>query len=138
MKQIINLERGQVLSWFTCGCVCLLFFSKYFFPLGRDLSVQQNKICIYSTNCNCFFFQLELHKRPEGNDIPLFDLEGLQCLGSILRIVSQSSTTMDFSNISIQWFRVHPKESNKEIISGGTLSLSLSNVVQSKPHLSLF
>jgi hypothetical protein len=67
--------------------------------------------------------ELELHKRPEGNDIPLFDLEGLQCLGSILRIVSQSSTTMDFSNISIQWFRVHPKESNKEIISGATRSV---------------
>uniref|UniRef100_A0A0E0D0Z2 Stomatal closure-related actin-binding protein PH domain-containing protein n=1 Tax=Oryza meridionalis TaxID=40149 RepID=A0A0E0D0Z2_9ORYZ len=67
--------------------------------------------------------KLGLHKRPEGNDIPLFDLEGLQCLGSILRIVSQSSTTMDFSNISIQWFRVHPKESNKEIISGATRSV---------------
>lgn len=85
-----------------------------------------------------FFFQLELHKRPEGNDIPLFDLEGLQCLGSILRIVSQSSTTMDFSNISIQWFRVHPKESNKEIISGGTLSLSLSLMLYKVSHIFLF
>uniref|UniRef100_A0A0E0KE14 Stomatal closure-related actin-binding protein coiled-coil domain-containing protein n=1 Tax=Oryza punctata TaxID=4537 RepID=A0A0E0KE14_ORYPU len=49
--------------------------------------------------------------------------EGLQCLGSILRIVSQGSTTMDFSSTSIQWFRVHPKESNKEIISGATKSV---------------
>jgi hypothetical protein len=34
---------------------------------------------------------------------------------------------MDLSNISIQWFRIHPKESNKEIISGGTM-LSLSHL----------
>ncbi|CAM0873545.1 unnamed protein product [Alopecurus aequalis] len=64
--------------------------------------------------------ELELHKRLKGNDIPVFDLEGLQCLGSILRIVSQNGAPMDFSNISVQWFRIYPKESNKEIISGAT------------------
>lgn len=45
---------------------------------------------------------------------------------------------MDFSNISIQWFRVHPKESNKEIISGGTLSLSLSLMLYKVSHIFLF
>ncbi|XP_047090589.1 stomatal closure-related actin-binding protein 1-like isoform X3 [Lolium rigidum] len=64
--------------------------------------------------------KLELHKRRKGNDIPVFDLEGLQCLGSILRIVSQNGAAIDISNISVQWFRIHPKESNKEIISGAT------------------
>jgi hypothetical protein len=63
---------------------------------------------------------LELHKRLKENGTPSFDLEGLQCLGSVLRIVALSGTHMDLSNISIQWFRIHPKESNKEIISGAT------------------
>jgi hypothetical protein len=73
-----------------------------------------------------------MHKRlKENGTIPSFDLEGLQCLGSMLRIVGLSGTHMDLSNISIQWFRMHPKESNKEIISGGIvlcfyLSLTLS------------
>jgi hypothetical protein len=63
-----------------------------------------------------------MHKRlKENGTIPSFDLEGLQCLGSMLRIVGLSGTHMDLSNISIQWFRIHPKESNKEIISGGIM-----------------
>ncbi|KAG2551724.1 hypothetical protein PVAP13_9KG415200 [Panicum virgatum] len=64
--------------------------------------------------------KLELHKRLKENDTPSFDLEGLQCLGSVLRIVAISGTHMDLSNISIQWFHIHPKESSKEIISGAT------------------
>jgi hypothetical protein len=73
-----------------------------------------------------------MHKRlKENGTIPSFDLEGLQCLGSMLRIAGLSGTHMDLSNISIQWFRIHPEESNKEIISGGIvlcfcLSLTLS------------
>jgi hypothetical protein len=39
----------------------------------------------------------------------------------MLHIVGLSGTHMDLSNISIQWFRIHPKESNKEIISGGIM-----------------
>nr|CAB3495841.1 unnamed protein product [Digitaria exilis] len=67
-------------------------------------------------SCIC----LELHKRLKENGTPSFDLEGLQCLGSVLRIVALSGTHMDLSSVSIQWFRIHPKESNKEIISGAT------------------
>lgn len=65
------------------------------------------------------FWQLEMHKRIKENATPSFDLEGLQCLGSMLHIVCLSGAHMDLSNTSIQWFRIHPKESNKEIISGG-------------------
>ena len=76
----------------------------------------------YITDLEICFWQLEMHKRlKENGTIPSFDLEGLQCLGSMLRIVGLSGTHMDLSNISIQWFRIHPKESNKEIISGGIM-----------------
>jgi hypothetical protein len=67
------------------------------------------------------FWQLELHKRLKDNGPPSFDLEGLQCLGSMLRIVALNGTSMELLNLSIQWFRIHPKESNKEIISGGVM-----------------
>uniref|UniRef100_A0A0D9Z7R5 Stomatal closure-related actin-binding protein coiled-coil domain-containing protein n=1 Tax=Oryza glumipatula TaxID=40148 RepID=A0A0D9Z7R5_9ORYZ len=95
----------------------MLHYPSKAMDLENEIKILRKTFAERSTDCVNLLKELELHKRPEGNDIPLFDLEGLQCLGSILRIVSQSSTTMDFSNISIQWFRVHPKESNKEIIS---------------------
>lgn len=85
--------------------------------------VEFNPCCI--TDFKICFWQLELHKRLKENGTPSFDLEGLQCLGSVLRIVALSGTHMDLSSVSIQWFRIHPKESNKEIISGGIL-LSLT------------
>jgi hypothetical protein len=76
----------------------------------------------YITDLEICFWQLEMHKRlKENGTIPSFELEGLQCLGSMLHIVGLSGTHMDLSNISIQWFRIHPKESNKEIISGGIM-----------------
>lgn len=75
----------------------------------------------YITDFKLCFWQLELHKALKDNGPPSFDLEGLQCLGSVLRVVAQSGTSMDLSNLSIQWFRIHPKESNKEIISGGVI-----------------
>jgi hypothetical protein len=39
----------------------------------------------------------------------------------MLHIVAVNGTSMELSNLSIQWFRIHPKESNKEIISGGVM-----------------
>uniref|UniRef100_A0A0E0D0Z0 Stomatal closure-related actin-binding protein PH domain-containing protein n=1 Tax=Oryza meridionalis TaxID=40149 RepID=A0A0E0D0Z0_9ORYZ len=101
----------------------MLHYPSKAMDLENEIKILRKTFAERSTDCVNLLKELGLHKRPEGNDIPLFDLEGLQCLGSILRIVSQSSTTMDFSNISIQWFRVHPKESNKEIISGATRSV---------------
>nr|CAB3500723.1 unnamed protein product [Digitaria exilis] len=78
--------------------------------------------------------QLELHKRLKENGTPSFDLEGLQCLGSVLRIVALSGTHMDLSSVSIQWFRIHPKESDKEIISGGILLCATRPVYALEPQ----
>ena len=63
-------------------------------------------------------FQLELHRSYEENDMPLYELKGLETLGSMLRIVVQDCAHVDFSNSSIQWFRIQPEGSKKEIISG--------------------
>ncbi|GJN10859.1 hypothetical protein PR202_ga28995 [Eleusine coracana subsp. coracana] len=65
--------------------------------------------------------QLELHRRFEENDMPLYELVGLETLGSMLRIVARNNEPVDFSKRSIQWFRIQPnKGSKKEIISGAT------------------
>ncbi|XP_062211368.1 stomatal closure-related actin-binding protein 1-like [Phragmites australis] len=91
--------------------------------LENEIRVLRKTFAEKSTDCVNLLKELELHKRLKESDAPLFDLEGLQCLGSILHIVALSGTSMDLSNISIQWFRIHPKGSNKEIISGATRSV---------------
>uniref|UniRef100_A0A0D9VUA8 Stomatal closure-related actin-binding protein coiled-coil domain-containing protein n=1 Tax=Leersia perrieri TaxID=77586 RepID=A0A0D9VUA8_9ORYZ len=101
----------------------MLHYPSKAMDLENEIKILRKTFAERSTDCVNLLKELELHKRPEENDIPLFDLEGLQCLGSILRIVTQNGVAMDFSNITIQWFRVHPKESNKEIISGATRSV---------------
>ncbi|KAI4988147.1 hypothetical protein ZWY2020_029777 [Hordeum vulgare] len=88
--------------------------------LENEIKTLRKTFTEKSVDCVNLLKELELHKRLKGNEIPVFDLEGLQCLGSMLHIVCQNGTPMDFSNISVQWFRIHPKESNKEIISGAT------------------
>jgi hypothetical protein len=50
--------------------------------------------------------------------MPLYELKGLETLGSMLRLVVQGCAHVDFSNSSIQWFRIQPEGSKKEIISG--------------------
>lgn len=98
----------------------MLHFPSKAMDLENEIKSLRKTFTDKSADCVNLLKELELHKRQKGNDIPVFDLEGLQCLGSILRIVSQSGAPMDLSNISVQWFRIHPKESNKEIISGAT------------------
>jgi len=63
---------------------------------------------------------LELHRRFEENNVPLYVLEGPETLGSMLHIVVRDNASVDFSNASIQWFRIQPEGSKKEIISGAT------------------
>ncbi|KAK3147161.1 hypothetical protein QOZ80_3BG0278870 [Eleusine coracana subsp. coracana] len=98
----------------------MLHYPSKAMDLENEIRILRKKFAERSTDCVNLLKELELHKRPKDNGPPAFDLEGLQCLGSMLRIVVQSSTSMDLSNLSIQWFRIHPKESNKEIISGAT------------------
>uniref|UniRef100_A0A0A9DKA4 Uncharacterized protein n=1 Tax=Arundo donax TaxID=35708 RepID=A0A0A9DKA4_ARUDO len=88
--------------------------------LENEIRILRKTFSEKSTDRVNLLKELELHKRLKDNGPPLFDLEGLQCLGSMLRIVARSGTSIDLSNISIQWFRIHPKGSNKEIISGAT------------------
>jgi len=52
--------------------------------------------------------------------VPLYVLEGPETLGSMLHIVVRDNASVDFSNASIQWFRIQPEGSKKEIISGAT------------------
>uniref|UniRef100_A0A453AXM6 Stomatal closure-related actin-binding protein Ig domain-containing protein n=1 Tax=Aegilops tauschii subsp. strangulata TaxID=200361 RepID=A0A453AXM6_AEGTS len=46
------------------------------------------------------------------------ELEGLESLGSMLRVVVRNDVAL--SNSSVQWFRIQPKGHKKEIISGAT------------------
>jgi hypothetical protein len=59
---------------------------------------------------------LELHRSYGENDMPLYELKGLETLGSTLHIVVHDCASVDFWNSSIQWFRIQPEGSKKEII----------------------
>jgi len=105
----------------NCSC-CFVFLVKLMkfhnFPFNF-----QNYLVVLSVNwflvtLLLLSFQLELHRSYEENDMPLYELKGLETLGSMLRIVVQDCAHVDFSNSSIQWFRIQPEGSKKEIISG--------------------
>ncbi|KAL6657070.1 hypothetical protein ACP70R_004850 [Stipagrostis hirtigluma subsp. patula] len=91
--------------------------------IENEIQVLREQLVEKSTHSVHLLKELELHRRSEENDLPSFQLEGLESLGSILRIVVRNSASFDFSNSSIQWFRIQPKGSKKEIISGATKSV---------------
>lgn len=54
----------------------------------------------------------------EENKSHMCDLEGPESLGSCLRIVPRADTALDISTSSIQWYRMLPEGSKRELISG--------------------
>ncbi|KAJ6852247.1 stomatal closure-related actin-binding protein 1-like isoform X1 [Iris pallida] len=64
--------------------------------------------------------ELEMNKRLEESKSILYELEGLESLGSCLRIVPQMHGAPEISSCSIQWYRVQPEGSKKDLISGAT------------------
>ncbi|XP_077218920.1 plectin-like protein [Tasmannia lanceolata] len=64
--------------------------------------------------------ELAMSKRLEENKSSLYELDGFETLGSYLRIIPSTDSTADTSKFSIQWYRVSPERSKKELISGAT------------------
>ncbi|XP_072958820.1 stomatal closure-related actin-binding protein 1-like isoform X1 [Typha angustifolia] len=67
--------------------------------------------------------ELAMTKKSEENKNNLYEFEGLESLGSSLHIVPRTSTTPDISKFSIQWYRMQPQGSKKEVITGATKSV---------------
>uniref|UniRef100_A0A0A9CTQ4 Uncharacterized protein n=1 Tax=Arundo donax TaxID=35708 RepID=A0A0A9CTQ4_ARUDO len=89
--------------------------------IKNEIQVLRGQLAEKSSNSVHLLKELELHQRFEENDTPLYELEGLESLGSMLRIVVRNNESVDLSNRPIQWFRIQPnKGSKKEIISGAT------------------
>nr|CAB3455125.1 unnamed protein product [Digitaria exilis] len=88
--------------------------------IGNEIQVLRDQLAEKSSDSVHLLKKLELHRRFEENDMPLYELEGLETLGSMLHIVVWDNPSVDFSNGSVQWFRIHPEGSKKEIISGAT------------------
>lgn len=59
-----------------------------------------------------------MSKRAEEDKHRLYVFDGSETLGSQLRIKTCSDTAPPLSKCSIQWYRVSPDGSQKEIISG--------------------
>ncbi|XP_052160894.1 stomatal closure-related actin-binding protein 1-like [Oryza glaberrima] len=86
--------------------------------IENEIEVLREQLAEKSSNCVHLLKELHLHQSYEKNDVSSYELEGLESLGSMLRIVSQSDGFVDLSRSTIQWFRVQPEGNKKEIISG--------------------
>lgn len=65
--------------------------------------------------------QKELAMKKKGmKDNQLFELDGVEALGSYLQIQPCSDNAPDLSECSIQWYRVSSEGGKKELISGAT------------------
>ncbi|XP_010938834.1 stomatal closure-related actin-binding protein 1 isoform X2 [Elaeis guineensis] len=67
--------------------------------------------------------ELERNKKLEENKNQLYELEGLESLGSSLHIIPREDTAPDISTCSIQWYRIQPEGNKKELIPGATKSV---------------
>ncbi|KAJ1292136.1 hypothetical protein BS78_02G369200 [Paspalum vaginatum] len=88
--------------------------------IENEIQVLRDQLTEKSSDSLRLLKELELHRRYEENDMPFYELKGLETLGSMLRIVVRDYAHADFSNSSIQWFRMQPEGSKQEIISGAT------------------
>ncbi|KAL5196549.1 hypothetical protein ABZP36_000061 [Zizania latifolia] len=86
--------------------------------IENEIQVLREQFAEKSSNCVHLLKEIELHQRHKENDVPSYELEGLESLGSMLRIVTKNDGCVDLSKFTIQWFCFQPKENKKEIISG--------------------
>ncbi|XP_047325729.1 stomatal closure-related actin-binding protein 1 [Impatiens glandulifera] len=64
--------------------------------------------------------ELALTKRVEEYMVQFYELDGLEALGSCLRVQACSNTAPELSSCSIQWYRLTTEGDKKELISGAT------------------
>lgn len=64
-------------------------------------------------------------KKKGMEDNQLFELDGVEALGSYLQIQPCSDNAPDLSECSIQWYRISSEGGKKELISGILFSSSL-------------
>ncbi|XP_047069958.1 stomatal closure-related actin-binding protein 1-like isoform X1 [Lolium rigidum] len=86
--------------------------------MKNEIHVLRDQFADMASSSAHLLKELELHQKFEENDAPSYELEGLESLGSMLRLVVRNNVSL--SNASVQWFRVQPEGSKTEIISGAT------------------
>ncbi|XP_020107754.1 stomatal closure-related actin-binding protein 1-like isoform X2 [Ananas comosus] len=64
--------------------------------------------------------ELTMRKSPKENKDRIYELEGLESLGSCLHIIRRTNTAPNVSDCLIQWYRIQPVGSKIELISGAT------------------
>ncbi|PWZ17358.1 Stomatal closure-related actin-binding protein 1 [Zea mays] len=84
--------------------------------IENEIQVLCDQLAKKSSDSLRLLKELELHRSYGENDMPLYELKGLETLGSTLHIVVHDCASVDFWNSSIQWFRIQPEGSKKEII----------------------
>ncbi|KAM0872780.1 hypothetical protein ACQ4PT_038488 [Festuca glaucescens] len=97
---------------------CSQRIGKQAMDIKNEIHVLRDQFAEMSSSSARLLKELELHQRFEENDAPSYELEGLESLGSMLRLVVQNNVSL--SNASVQWFRIQPQGSKTEIISGAT------------------
>ncbi|XP_011090182.1 stomatal closure-related actin-binding protein 1 isoform X1 [Sesamum indicum] len=66
--------------------------------------------------------ELEMSKKGDKNKPHLYEIDGMEALGSYLRIYPCSDSAPDLSECTIQWYRSTAEGGKRELISGATKS----------------
>ncbi|KQK14962.1 stomatal closure-related actin-binding protein 1 [Brachypodium distachyon] len=85
--------------------------------IKNEIHVLRGQFSEISASSAHLLKELKLHQIKE-KDVPSYELEGLESLGSMLRVVVRCDVPLP--NSSVQWFRIQHKGSKKELISGAT------------------
>ncbi|KAL3620312.1 Stomatal closure-related actin-binding protein 1 [Castilleja foliolosa] len=67
--------------------------------------------------------ELAISKNGDRNALHLYEIDGLEALGSCLQLYSCSDIAPDLSDCTIQWYRSTSEGNKKELISGATKSI---------------
>jgi Ig domain of plant-specific actin-binding protein len=65
--------------------------------------------------------QLAIIKKLEEAESAIFELQGDEVLGSILTIACQADTGANISTCLVQWYRLLPTGTTRELIQGNSL-----------------
>ncbi|KAJ4750943.1 stomatal closure actin-binding-like protein [Rhynchospora pubera] len=83
----------------------------------RSLVLEKSQLCAQLKK------ELAMIKKLEDANSTILKLQGNEVLGSILKIVCQADAAPDISICLVQWYRVPPAGTNRELIHGATKTM---------------
>lgn len=107
-----KLQKEVCSALLFCFCFSLTYFLDFWLQLG-----EKGYLDLYIPSF-WTYLQLAMNKRAEENKFRLYDINGSETLGSILRVQPCSDDAVELSKCSVQWYRISSECSRREPIVG--------------------